>query len=97
MSELHPDLQRLLRQAGRASPSEVQSAPFGFAARVVARYEAETAESNQAIQALFRLVAALSCLMIVCSTFVLLRQMLEPKPVKDFASATQFLAKNILP
>jgi hypothetical protein len=96
MSELHPDLKRLLRQASQARTGDDQ-APFGFTTRVLARCGAETAESNKAFQALFRLVAALSCLMIVCSGFVLLRQRLEPKPVKDFASATQFFAKNILP
>lgn len=96
MIELDPELKRLMKLAGPAMP-EAEPAPFGFSTRVISAVRAGETPWETGCQSLFRVVSWLSGLVLVLSSLFLFRQTLVPRPAADFATATQFVAKSILP
>ncbi|HYG33774.1 MAG TPA: hypothetical protein VEC99_03260 [Clostridia bacterium] len=98
MSELDPDLKRLLKWSRAASPSRPNEAPYGFCARVLAsRRQIHVPTMLQELQHGAWAIASVSLVLIVCGGLVLASQRSAPAPAPELPSALSFLANNLTP
>jgi len=98
MSQLDPDLKRLLKWARAAMPSKPEEAPFGFCGRVLASPRRPQVPSL--LHELQQTAWSLTCValvMIACGCLVLASQRSVPAPAADLPSALSYLASNLVP
>ena len=96
MNELDPDLKRLLKWVGAASPPEPGEAPFGFSTRVLAVNRQSRVPTL--LDELQRAAWALTCIAlatIACGCLVLVHQRSGPSPAAELPSAVSYLASNL--
>jgi hypothetical protein len=96
MSTLHPDIGKLMRLA-RKAPAEDESAPPGFASRVVARSRSHELRAKMISLRLYSAASWASAFVLLICGLVLAQNSRTPKPATDFAVAAHFLAKNLIP
>jgi len=98
MNRLDADLKRLMTWAGRATPSQPEAAPFGFASRVVAACAAAPAPSLLfELQQIAWFSGCVSAVVILCGVVLLVSQPHAPEPAAGLPSAVRFLASNFNP
>ena len=82
MNDADKNLERLLKAAGRVESEEDTTVPFGFDTRVVALWR-EGHFPRNGVNALLGRVALLSALVLVASTFAVVRELQQNKEVGD--------------
>ena len=96
MSELDPDLKRLLKWARAAVPSELEEAPLGFASRVLAG--GKPVAMPGLLHELQRVAWGLSCAslaLILCGGLIWVSQRATPPPAGELSAALSFLANHL--
>ncbi len=96
MSELHPDLKRLMKWARGASPPLPEEAPFGFSHRVLA--SGKPVQVTTLFDELQRAAWGLACAslaLIVCGALVWISQPSIPTPAADISSALNIVASDL--
>jgi hypothetical protein len=96
MSELHPDLKRLMKWTRGASPPRPEEAPFGFSRRVVA--PGKPVQVTTLFDELQRAAWGLACAslaLIVCCAVIWVSQPSVPTPAADLASALNMVASDL--
>ena len=96
MSELDPDLKRLLKWAHAFSPSESEEAPFGFSTRLLAANR--RAQVPTLLEELQQTAWGLTCVAlatIACGCLLLFSQSSGPAPAADLPSAVSYVANNL--
>lgn len=98
MNKPNSELKRLMAWASRAAPPRPEEAPFGFAGRVVAKWNPNRARSLWfELQHLAWPSAFASAGVILAGLVVLLAQTGVPEPAATLSSALPFLVNNLVP
>lgn len=96
MSELHPDLKRLMKWARGASPPSLDEAPFGFPHRVLAsRRPAQALTLFDELQRAAWGLACASLALIVCCAVIWESQPSVPAPAANLSSAFNMVASDL--
>lgn len=96
MSELDPELKRLLKWARAASPSQPEQAPFGFSGRVLA--STKPVQAPTLLQELQQTAWGLSCAslaLIICGGLVLVSLPSAPAPAAEISAVLNSVANNL--
>ncbi len=95
MSELDPDLKRLIIWSRGAAPIELEKAPFGFARRVLAaRKRLESPTLLDELRDTARGIAFGSLALIAVGGVFWISQPSAPAPAAEISSALNFVANN---
>lgn len=95
MSQLDPELKRLLKWSREAAPQPIE-APFGFSGRVVALKKlARGPTLLQDLQGSAWGLALASVVLIVCAGLIWINQSSAPATTAEFSSALSFLASDL--
>jgi hypothetical protein len=96
MNKLDPDLKRLLKWAGAASPSTPESAPFGFSGRVLASTKRTRALTLlEELQQTSWAIAGFALALILCGSLIWASQHSPPEPAGQISSVMNLLASNL--
>ena len=96
MSELDPELKRLLKWARNVPVSKPDEIPFGFSGRVLAaRQPARLPTLFEQLQDAAWALSCVALFLIVGGAMVLLSQRSSPPSVEEASSALNFLASNL--
>ena len=96
MNELDPILKRLLRWARAAAPTQSETAPFGFASRVVALTKpVEAPTLLETLQQTTWAIAGVSLAVIICGSLVLASQHTDPASTTEISSVMNFMASKL--
>lgn len=97
MSQLRPEIKRLLIQARPPAEPGEEAAPFGFAARVVAQARLTPVLAMLPLQRIFSTITWVSALVIVSCSVVLMQHRRADDPAIAIVDATQQFARTISP
>lgn len=98
MSELDPELKRLLGWSRAAPDTLSEAAPFGLAARVASHWRETQAAAEPSWWPRLQRVATWLSLVIVAGGFAIWTvQFNRPANIYDFSPAYQLIAKSIAP
>ena len=97
MSELKPEIRKLLDLAKQVPDEGMDTAPFGFSTRVIARSRLTALRSIRRVQWAFSVSAWTAAIVILCCGLVLMQQDRGAQPASQIAAAAHFLAEAISP
>jgi len=98
MSQLDPELRRLIHWSRAANDERPEDAPFGVAGRIASRWRETAAETEPAWWLRLQLATAwLSIAILIIGGTVWVTRVNAAASAYDFAPAYQLIAQNIAP